>query len=32
MLLLERWVLATDVRVVPVLDQDMFPIFREDTL
>ena len=32
MLLLERWALATDVRVVPVLDQDMLPIFREDTL
>jgi len=32
MLLLERWALATDVRVVPVLDQDMLPIFREDIL
>ncbi len=32
MLLLERWALATDVRVVPVLDQDVLPIFREDTL
>lgn len=31
MLLLERWALATNVRVVPVLDQDMLPIFREDT-
>lgn len=32
MLLLERWALATDVRVVPVLDQDMLPLFREDIL
>jgi len=32
MLLLERWALATDVRVVPVIDQNMLPIFREDIL
>lgn len=32
MLLLERWALATDVRVVPVIDQNMRPIFREDIL
>lgn len=32
MLLLERWALATDVRVVPVIDQYMLPIFREDIL
>ncbi len=32
MLLLERWALANDVRVVPVIDQNMLPIFREDIL
>jgi hypothetical protein len=30
MLLLERWALATDVRVVPVLDDNMLPLFRGD--
>lgn len=32
MLLLERWAVATDVRVVPVIDQNILPIFREDNL
>ena len=32
MLLLERWALATDVRVVPVIDQNMLPNLREDIL
>jgi hypothetical protein len=30
MLLLERWALATDVRVVPVHDDNMLPLFRGD--
>lgn len=32
MLLLERWALATEAKVVPVLDHDVAPVFREDTL
>lgn len=30
MTLLERWALATDVRVVPGLDDNMLPLFNGD--